>query len=35
MISVYDEDKLLNGEIDTDVLEEIWFQSNEALPKDR
>ena len=26
MISVYDEDKLLDGEIDTDVLEEIWCE---------
>ena len=26
MISVYDEDKLLDGEIDLDVLEEIWCE---------
>ena len=26
MISVYDEDKLLDGEIDKDILDEIWCE---------
>lgn len=31
MIRVYDEDKLLEGEIDTDLLEEIWCELMSAL----